>query len=87
MKHGVGVALVGLIVYVVACVGLGPLILKLSLIPLIPLTVYSLLKRFTPLCHYGIGVALGFAPLGASVAVRELSEDPGSLPRVAWSRW
>ena len=71
MKHGVGVALVGLIVYVVACVGLGPLILKLSLIPLIPLTVYSLLKRFTPLCHYGIGVAIGFAPLGASVAVSE----------------
>ena len=72
--QGFGVALVGLILYVVACAGLGPLILKLSLFPLIPLTVYSLLKRFTPLCHYGIGVALGFAPLGASVAVSEAVE-------------
>ena len=56
--QAIGVALIGLFSYLVACYGLGPLILKLSLFPLIPLVIYSLLKRFTPLCHFGIGVAL-----------------------------
>ncbi|MFL2877118.1 MAG: UbiA-like polyprenyltransferase [Pontiellaceae bacterium] len=68
LKQGYGVAFFGVVLYFVACAGLGELVLKLSLFPLIPLTIYSLLKRFTPLCHYGIGVALGFAPLGAYVA-------------------
>jgi 4-hydroxybenzoate polyprenyltransferase len=36
---------------------------------LIPLSLYSLLKRFTPLCHYGIGICLAIAPPGAFVAV------------------
>ena len=67
--QAIGVALIGLFSYLVACYGLGPLILKLSLFPLIPLVIYSLLKRFTPLCHFGIGVALFFAPLGAYTAV------------------
>ena len=68
LKQGYGVAFFGVVLYFIACAGLGELVLKLSLFPLIPLTIYSLLKRFTPLCHYGIGVALGFAPLGAFVA-------------------
>jgi 4-hydroxybenzoate polyprenyltransferase len=68
LKQGYGVALFGVVLYFIACAGLGAFVLKLSLLPLIPLTIYSLLKRFTPLCHYGIGVALGFAPLGAYVA-------------------
>ncbi len=69
MGQGVGVALAGLAVYFIACALLGSMVLKLSLLPLIPLAVYSLLKRFTPLCHYGIGVALGIAPIAAFVAV------------------
>ena len=68
LKQGYGVAFFGALLYFIACTGLGELVLKLSFFPLIPLTIYSLLKRFTPLCHYGIGVALGFAPLGAFVA-------------------
>ena len=68
LKQGYGVALCGVVLYFIACAGLGEFVLTLSLFPLIPLTIYSLLKRFTPLCHYGIGVALGFAPLGAFVA-------------------
>ena len=68
LKQGYGVAFFGVLLYFIACAGLGELVLKLSFFPLIPLTIYSLLKRFTPLCHYGIGVALGFAPLGAFVA-------------------
>lgn len=69
MAQGIGVALAGLLIYFIACAGLGSTVLKLSWVPLIPLSLYSLLKRFTPLCHYGIGVCLGLAPLGAFVAV------------------
>jgi len=69
MVQGVGVALVGLLLYFAGCAWLGLTVLKLSLVPLVPLALYSLLKRFTPLCHYGIGVCLAAAPLGAFVAV------------------
>ena len=69
LAQGWGVAVAGLLIYFGACFFLGDLVFKLSLLPLIPLSIYSLLKRFTPLCHYGIGVCLAAAPLGAFVAV------------------
>ena len=62
------VAFSGLLVYLVACAALGGWCLLLSPLPLIPLLGYSLLKRFTPLCHFGIGLCLALAPLGAFVA-------------------
>ncbi|MCF7864406.1 MAG: putative 4-hydroxybenzoate polyprenyltransferase [Kiritimatiellales bacterium] len=69
MAQGYGVVLAGVVLYFVGCALLGSTVLKLSLVPLVPLALYSLLKRFTPLCHYGIGVCLALAPLGAFVAV------------------
>ncbi len=69
LAQGVAVALAGLVIYFAGCALLGETVLKLSLVPLVPLALYSLLKRFTPLCHYGIGVCLAAAPLGAFVAV------------------
>jgi 4-hydroxybenzoate polyprenyltransferase len=63
------VAVTGLILYVIACALLGRWCLYLSPLPLIPLLSYSLLKRFTWLCHFGIGLCLALAPLGAFVAV------------------
>ena len=62
------IALSGLAVYLLACWTLGGWCLILSPIPLVPLLGYSLLKRFTPLCHFGIGLCLALAPLGAYVA-------------------
>lgn len=62
------VAISGLGVYLLACVLLGGYCLILSPLPLIPLLAYSLLKRFTVLCHFGIGLCLALAPLGAFVA-------------------
>jgi 4-hydroxybenzoate polyprenyltransferase len=62
------IAVAGLVVYLVACWILGGWCLILSPIPLVPLLGYSLLKRFTPLCHFGIGLCLALAPLGAYVA-------------------
>ncbi len=80
MVQGYGVALAGLVLYFIGCALLGTTVLKLSLVPLVPLALYSLLKRFTPLCHYGIGVCLAAAPLGAFVAVtNNLSFTPEVL--------
>ena len=79
MAQGYGVAVAGIAVYFTGCALLGPTVLKLSLVPLVPLALYSLLKRFTPLCHYGIGVCLGLAPLGAFVAVNSIAFTPEVL--------
>jgi len=62
------VAFSGLLIYLAACAALGGWCLTLSPLPLIPLLGYSLLKRFTALCHFGIGLCLALAPLGAFVA-------------------
>jgi len=62
------IAAAGLGVYLIACWALGPLCLMLSPTAAVPLGAYSLLKRFTNLCHFGIGLCLGLAPLGAFVA-------------------
>jgi 4-hydroxybenzoate polyprenyltransferase len=58
----------GLAVYLSSCWWLAGWCLILAPIPLVPLLGYSLLKRFTPFCHFGIGLCLALAPLGAYVA-------------------
>lgn len=58
----------GLALYLAACLLLGKWCFWLSPIPLVPLLGYSLLKRYTVLCHFGIGLCLALAPLGAFVA-------------------
>lgn len=68
VSTALAVALSGLAVYLAACAALGRWCLVLSPLPLIPLLGYSLLKRFTALCHFGIGLCLALAPLGAFVA-------------------
>jgi len=65
------IAVGGLVVYLVACWLLGPLCLMLSPVPVVPLLAYSLLKRFTNLCHFGIGLCLGLAPPGAFIAASQ----------------
>jgi 4-hydroxybenzoate polyprenyltransferase len=62
------IAFGGLLLYLTACSLLGGYCLILAPIPLIPLLGYSLLKRFTSLCHLGIGICLALAPLGAYIA-------------------
>ncbi|HEV8479917.1 MAG TPA: 4-hydroxybenzoate octaprenyltransferase [Candidatus Eisenbacteria bacterium] len=64
-----GVALAGLAVYVVAAALLPRICLYLSPIPLAVFVGYPYLKRFTPLCHLGVGLALALSPLGGYVAV------------------
>jgi len=68
LAAGLAVAAAGLGLYLLACWLLGPLCLALAFVPAVPLVTYSLLKRFTNLCHFGIGLCLSLAPLGAYVA-------------------
>jgi len=68
LASGLAVAAGGLAAYLLACWMLGPVCLALSAVPAVPLITYSLLKRFTNLCHFGIGLCLALAPLGAYVA-------------------
>lgn len=69
----------GMMVYLLACFMLGGWCLILSPIPLVPLLGYSLLKRFTPLCHFGIGLCLALAPLGAYVATAGQPQFSGAV--------
>jgi 4-hydroxybenzoate polyprenyltransferase len=80
------VAVLGLLVYEIACALLGPVCLRLSPIPAVVLIGYSLLKRFTSLCHFGIGLSLAFGPLGAYVAVTGRAvADPAILMLTAFT--
>lgn len=45
-------------------------------IPLVAFLIYPYTKRFTPLCHYWLGMCLGLAPVGAWVAVGGPIGDP-----------
>jgi len=65
------VAAAGLVLYLLACWALGPICLMLSPIPAAAMIAYPLLKRLTNLCHFGIGLCLALAPLGAFVATGE----------------
>ncbi len=48
---------------------LAPITRWLWPIPLIAFVIYPYTKRFTPLCHYWLGLCLGLAPVGGWVAV------------------
>ncbi|MAF26654.1 MAG: UbiA-like polyprenyltransferase [Gemmatimonadota bacterium] len=66
---GWGVAIAGLVLYFGALAFLPPLCLALSPVPLMVFVIYPLMKRFTPLAHFGVGAGLALGPLGAWVAV------------------
>lgn len=45
-------------------------------IPLVAFFIYPYTKRFTPLCHYWLGLCLGLAPVGGWVAVGGSIAEP-----------
>ncbi len=55
---------------------LAPIARWLSPIPLVAFLIYPYTKRFTPLCHYWLGLCLGLAPVGGWVAVGAPIADP-----------
>jgi len=54
--------------YLAACAALGPWYLKVAAIPLVVFALYPYLKRWTPLCHLGVGLALSLSPLAGYAA-------------------
>lgn len=68
-RYALGFTLVCAAVFVGASFALAPICGWLSLPVLVVLLGYSLLKRFTLLCHFGLGLALACAPAGAWLAV------------------
>ncbi|MGH7885666.1 MAG: UbiA-like polyprenyltransferase [Thermodesulfobacteriota bacterium] len=74
------ITICGTILYLVSAYFICGLVFKLSPIPLIVFIVYPLLKKFTQFCHFGVGLALGLAPLGGFIAVTCSLEN--SLPGV-----
>lgn len=69
-------AVVMLVLYLVAVFQLAPITHWLWPIPLLAFLVYPYTKRFTPLCHYWLGLCLGIAPVGGWVAVGGNIADP-----------
>lgn len=65
-----------LALYLVGVWQLAPITHRLWPIPLIAFFIYPYTKRFTPLCHYWLGLCLGLAPVGGWVAVGAPITDP-----------
>ncbi|PKP43228.1 MAG: 4-hydroxybenzoate octaprenyltransferase [Bacteroidetes bacterium HGW-Bacteroidetes-10] len=61
--------IVNVILFIVVAGLINNLTLILSIPSLAVLLGYSYLKRFTPLCHFGVGLALGIAPAAAYISV------------------
>lgn len=83
MKLGEAVTLlvVSVAVYLAACAMLGRWFLIVSPVPLAVFALYPYLKRFTPLCHFGVGVALALAPLAGFAAAHP---DLGGIVPALW---
>lgn len=79
----------GMILYLAAAAMLGVIPLLLSPVPLVVFTGYPFMKRFTPLAHFGVGLGLALAPLGAWVAVtqRVVPDAPVGLLAIFTLLW
>ena len=62
------------IIFIAACGALNTVCLWLAVPALLFAAIYSLLKRFTALCHFWLGATLGLAPLAGWLSV-----NPSSL--------
>jgi 4-hydroxybenzoate polyprenyltransferase len=74
-------SLLSLAVFLVAVWQLDPIVRVLWPIPVIAFVAYPYLKRFTWLCHVGLGLSIGLAPLGAWLAV---TGDAAPEPFMLW---
>lgn len=81
------VALIALLVLVVMAALLNPLCLMLSPIAVLALTGYSYMKRFTWLCHFGLGFTDAIAPAGGWLAVQPSFSLPMILLAAAVGIW
>jgi 4-hydroxybenzoate polyprenyltransferase len=83
----VGFILINLVVYDVAAWLIAPICFYLSWIPVLIFAAYPFMKRFTPLCHLGVGAGLAMAPLGGYVAAAKSWPIAGSAWFLAAFTW
>ncbi len=57
------------VVFIASCAALNPLCLLLALPTLLFAALYSLVKRFSWLCHFWLGATLGLAPVAGWISV------------------
>ncbi len=76
LRGALAVTATGTLIYFVSAYLICNLVLYLSPIPLIVFIFYPYMKRFTYLCHFGVGLGLALAPLGGWVAVKCSLENP-----------
>lgn len=69
-KEAITFIIISLFLFLLAAANLAPLCLKLWPLALIPLVIYPYMKRFSFTCHFVLGLALGMAPVGAWVAIK-----------------
>jgi len=60
----------GVLIYFISAYLICKLVFYLSPISLVVFTLYPYMKRFTYLCHFGVGLGLSLAPLGGWIAVK-----------------
>jgi len=79
MKTAEAVALLAAstMAYLASCATLGPWFLRVAFVPLAVFALYPYLKRFTALCHFGVGAALALAPLAGFAVAHPGLEDYG----------
>ena len=61
------------VIFIAACAALNTVCLWLSVPALLFAAIYSVLKRFTALCHFWLGATLGLAPLAGWLSVNPTS--------------
>lgn len=82
-----GVVVASAAAFLVAAAGLNRLCLALAPGTLAVLLGYSYAKRFTPLAHLWLGVALGLSPIGAWIAVTGSIDWPPIVLASAVTTW
>jgi len=86
VTEAVGLLVVSTAAYLAACAALGSWYVKVAVVPFAVFAIYPWLKRFTPLCHVGVGAALALAPLaGYAAAHPDLASPAPALALAAFA--
>ena len=79
VKETIALSVVSIVLFFISVYMLPSLCHKLWPVVLLPMTFYSLIKRFSYLSHFFLGFCLGLAPLGSWVATTNTLPPPGIL--------
>jgi 4-hydroxybenzoate polyprenyltransferase len=77
LAEAIGLLAAALLVYLAACFALGPWYVRVSPVPIAVFAIYPYLKRYTPLCHVGVGASMGLALLAGYAAAHPDLGSPG----------